>query len=205
MRVIAGTAKGHQLRAPKGPDTRPTGDRVKEALFSSLQPDLPGSRVLDLFAGSGALGIEALSRGAAEATFVESDRRARAAIDANLTATHLADRATVFGRDVRSTLRALAGRGATFDLVLVDPPYAMAGTELGTVLDGIAEVTQAGALVRLEQASRRAMSVTLPATFVQTGMRRYGDTVIIEAVRAQDPGLDRDAGSDQDEGSDQDA
>jgi len=185
MRVVAGTAKGHRLRAPKGPDTRPTSDRVKEALFSSLQAHVPDAQVLDLFAGSGALGIEALSRGAAAATFVESDRRARTAIDANLTATHLADRATVFGRDVRATLSALAGRGARFDLVLVDPPYALNAADLASVLAGIVEVTGNGAQVRLEQGSRLAAKVTWPDGLVQTGIRRYGDTVILEAERTE--------------------
>lgn len=183
MRVIAGTAKGHPLRTPKGPDTRPTSDRVKEALFSSLQTDLPGARVLDLFAGSGALGIEALSRGAAEVTFVESDRRAQSAIDANLTATRLGEHATVVGREVVTTLRSLAANGAIFDVVLVDPPYAMSTTDLGAVLEGVVTVTAPAGLVRLEQTSRRSGSVTWPDGLDHTGTRRYGDTVIVEATR----------------------
>ncbi len=122
-RVIAGTAKGIRLRAP-GPGTRPLADRVKQTLFAILEPDLDGARVLDLFAGSGAGGIEALSRGAAAATFVEKDPGAAAVIDANLRATDLAgDRAVIVRADA---LRWLDGGpyGAPFDLVLVDPPYA---------------------------------------------------------------------------------
>jgi 16S rRNA (guanine966-N2)-methyltransferase len=122
-RVIAGTAKGIRLRAP-GPGTRPLADRVKQTLFAILEPDLDGARVLDLFAGSGAGGIEALSRGASAATFVEKDAGAAAVIDANLRATNLAgDDAVIVRADA---LRWLDGGpyGAPFDVVLVDPPYA---------------------------------------------------------------------------------
>ncbi|HET7702771.1 MAG TPA: 16S rRNA (guanine(966)-N(2))-methyltransferase RsmD [Candidatus Limnocylindrales bacterium] len=122
-RVIAGSAKGIRLRAP-GPGTRPIADRVKQTLFAILEPELEGAHVLDLFAGSGAGGIEALSRGAASATFVEKDQGATAVIDANLRATGLAGpTATVIRWDV---IRWLAEPNveAVADLVLVDPPYA---------------------------------------------------------------------------------
>src|SRR3954463_11685913 len=104
-RVIAGTARGIRLAAP-GPGTRPLGDRVKQTLFAILEPDLPGSDVLDLFAGSGASGIEALSRGAARATFVERDRGAAAVIAANLERAHVSDRARVIRADAAAWLRA---------------------------------------------------------------------------------------------------
>ena len=122
-RVIAGSARGVRLRAP-GPGTRPLADRVKQTLFAILEPDLPGADVLDLFAGSGAAGIEALSRGAATATFVEKDQQAAAVIDANLRGTGLA------GPDVAvirwDVLRWLAEPNVdtAFDVVFVDPPYA---------------------------------------------------------------------------------
>ena len=122
-RVIAGSAKGIRLRAP-GPGTRPLSDRVKQTLFAILEPELEGARVLDLFAGSSAGGIEALSRGAASATFVEHDSGAAGVIDANLRAASLAgDRAVLIRSDA---LRWLDGGpyGAPFDVVLVDPPYA---------------------------------------------------------------------------------
>ncbi len=122
-RVIAGSAKGIRLRAP-GPGTRPFADRVKQTLFAILEPDIDGARVLDLFAGSGAAGIEGLSRGAAAATFVEKDGGAAAVIEANLRATHLdGDRAVVVRSDA---LRWLDGGpfAAPFDIVVVDPPYA---------------------------------------------------------------------------------
>ncbi len=132
-RVIAGTAKGIRLRAP-GAGTRPLADRVKQTLFAILEPELDGARVLDLFAGSGAGGLEALSRGAALATFVEKDQGAAAVIEANLRATGLAGPAASIVRwDVVRWLAEVHGDTA-FDLVLVDPPYAE--TELLTrVLD----------------------------------------------------------------------
>lgn len=124
-RVIAGSARGIRLAAP-GTGTRPLGDRVKQTLFAILEPDLPGARVLDLFAGSGAGGIEALSRGAASVVFVERDPGAASAIEANLRATHLAGpSATIVRADVGRLVR-VGGRpigGVPFDLVLVDPPY----------------------------------------------------------------------------------
>jgi 16S rRNA (guanine966-N2)-methyltransferase len=122
-RVIAGSARGVRLRAP-GEGTRPLADRVKQTLFAILEPDLDGARVLDLFAGSGAGGIEALSRGAASATFVEKDQGAASVIEANLRATGLAGPdATIVRWDV---MRWLGEPNAdeSFDLVLVDPPYA---------------------------------------------------------------------------------
>jgi 16S rRNA (guanine966-N2)-methyltransferase len=122
-RVIAGSAKGIHLRAP-GPGTRPLADRVKQTLFAILEPELAEAHVLDLFAGSGAAGIEALSRGAASATFVEKDQGAAAVIDANLRATSLAGPAAAVVRwDVVQWL-AEPSAAVPFDLVIVDPPYA---------------------------------------------------------------------------------
>lgn len=124
-RVIAGSARSIRLDAP-GPGTRPLGDRVKQTLFAVLDQDLPGSRFLDLFAGSGAGGIEALSRGATRATFVERDATAARVIVANLARTHLGDpdRVTVVRQDVLGWLRDPARDGEPqWDLVLLDPPY----------------------------------------------------------------------------------
>jgi 16S rRNA (guanine966-N2)-methyltransferase len=127
MRVVSGTARGRPLQAPPGRSTRPTSDRVREAVFNALGSlgAVEGASVLDLFAGSGALGIEALSRGAAQATFVDSDRRAVEVVRANLEATGLAGRATVVRGDA---LGHLAG-AAPVDLALLDPPYAFDGWE----------------------------------------------------------------------------
>jgi len=126
VRVIAGEAKGRRLASIRGPGIRPTSDRVREALFSALGPAVAGARVLDLYAGSGALGIEALSRGAALAVFVEQARGAVDVILANLALTGLEDRARVVGSTVERFLDAGldARRGGPFDLVLIDPPYA---------------------------------------------------------------------------------
>ncbi len=123
-RVIAGLARGTRLVAP-GAGTRPLADRVKQALFAILEPDLRGAGVLDLFAGSGAAGIEALSRGARQATFVEKDRTALATIQANLGRTHMAGPAAVVVRaEVLSWLSSVeAGSGGPYRVVIVDPPY----------------------------------------------------------------------------------
>jgi 16S rRNA (guanine966-N2)-methyltransferase len=126
-RVIAGSAKGIHLRAP-GPGTRPLADRVKQTLFAILEPELAEAHVLDLFAGSGAGGIEALSRGAATATFVEKDQGAAAVIDANLRATSLAGPGAAVIRWDAIQWLAEPNVVVPFDLVLVDPPYAQ--TEL---------------------------------------------------------------------------
>ena len=138
-RVIAGSARGVRLRAP-GPGTRPLSDRVKQTLFAILEPDLPGARFLDLFAGSGAAGIEALSRGAASTTFVEKDQGAAAVIDANLKATSLAGPAAAVIRwDVIRWLDE-PHANESFDLVLVDPPYAETAL-LARVLERLAAKT----------------------------------------------------------------
>jgi 16S rRNA (guanine966-N2)-methyltransferase len=119
MRVIAGTAKGRTLRSPRTRDTRPITDRAKESLFAILAPRVPGSRFLDLFAGTGGVGIEALSRGAAHATFVERAASPLADIRHNLGATNLAANAEVVAADVLVYLR---GSPAPFDVIFVAPP-----------------------------------------------------------------------------------
>ena len=123
IRVIGGDLGGRRLRAPHGRSTRPTGARVREAWFSAISADLPGSNVIDLFAGSGALGIEALSRGAATATFVESDRTVIGVLEGNLAALALESRAEVIRADVFRVLAKLSTRQRRFDLALADPPY----------------------------------------------------------------------------------
>ncbi len=123
MRVIAGSARRLQLETPKGMHTRPTLDREKETLFNMLQSDIEGSIFLDLFSGSGQIGIESLSRGAKQAYFVEQDTEALRCIRKNLCFTHLSDRAVILGQDVLSALRVLDGRGLCFDYIFMDPPY----------------------------------------------------------------------------------
>lgn len=122
MRVIAGSARHLNLKTVPGLETRPTTDRIKETLFNILQPDLPGCSFLDLFAGSGAIGIEALSRGACSAVFVEKNPKACACIRENLAFTKLAGRGRLLSMDVLQALRSLEGK-ETFHYIFMDPPY----------------------------------------------------------------------------------
>jgi 16S rRNA (guanine(966)-N(2))-methyltransferase RsmD len=123
MRIIAGLYKGRRLKTLEGMAVRPTSDRLRETLFNVLGPRLEGARFADLCAGSGAVGIEALSRGAAEVTFVELSRRAAAVIEENLRHCRIEEGAKVIARDLESALRRLANAGAQFDLIFLDPPY----------------------------------------------------------------------------------
>lgn len=123
MRVIAGTAKRLQLKTVKGDNTRPTTDRIKETLFNMLQNDIEGCRFLDLFSGSGAIGIEALSRGAKEAVFVENNKEAINCIKENLIFTKFVNSGIVMSYDVMTAISMLEGRNAKFDIVFMDPPY----------------------------------------------------------------------------------
>ena len=127
MRVIAGSRRSIRLTTVKGDKVRPTTDRIKETLFNILQPDIPGASFFDLFSGSGAIGIEALSRGAKEAVLVEQDRDALACIRTNLKATRFEAEAQVKQGDVVSVLRTL--QHAPFDLIFMDPPYDMGWEE----------------------------------------------------------------------------
>ena len=172
-RVVAGTAGGRTLRVPPR-GTRPTSDRVREALFSRLEHlgAVAGARVLDLYAGSGALGIEALSRGAHEATFVDSDPAALRAVRGNLE--RLGLEARVFRADTMSFLRGAARHGDKWDLVLLDPPYRLAprlGQALGPLL---APVLDPGARIVCESSAKHPLRLDLPLLTE----RRYGDTLI---------------------------
>lgn len=122
MRVIAGTARRLQLKAPLGDHTRPTTDRIKETLFNMIQGQVPGCQFLDLFAGSGAIGIEALSRGADYAVFVENDKNAQICIEENLAHTKMTERARVYKQDVFVSLQSLEYK-YKFDVIFMDPPY----------------------------------------------------------------------------------
>ncbi len=172
MRVVAGVHRGRRLVAPPGDQTRPTSDRVREALFSVLGPSVQGSHVLDLFAGSGALGIEALSRGAAGAVFVDQAPRAIAAIRANLAA--LGIEADVHRIEARAWLRAASARADAYDLVFLDPPYRRAGGLGRELSEGLAAVLAPGARVVTESDRRDPLELALPLC----DERRYGDTVI---------------------------
>lgn len=123
MRVIAGSAKGRKLEAPEGSGTRPTTDRFKEMVFAVLQFEVPGARFLDLFSGSGGMGIEALSRGAAEAVMVEADPKAIAYIQKNTEKVGFGDRSRILNTEAVTAIQRLEQEGATFDLIFMDPPY----------------------------------------------------------------------------------
>jgi 16S rRNA (guanine966-N2)-methyltransferase len=174
MRIVAGLYRGRRIAAPPGDATRPTSDRVRESLFSILGP-LDGARVLDLFAGSGALGLEALSRGAAHVTFVDDANPAIRAIRANLEALEVAREATAVRRqDARAFMRAARTAGHQYDLVLLDPPYRLA-PELGRELSpALAELIAAGGRIVCESDRRAPLGLELP----MTDERRYGDTLI---------------------------
>jgi 16S rRNA (guanine966-N2)-methyltransferase len=172
MRVIAGSARGIQLIAPRGEGTRPVTDRVKETLFGILGPRVVDARVVDLYAGSGALGIEALSRGAAHATFVERDRRAVAAIRQNLERARLAASASVLGQDV---LRFLAAPpDAPYQLAFVDPPYSE--QELGAPLWRLATLLAPNATVVVKHFWRTDVPA-VPGLAVER-TRRFGETAL---------------------------
>lgn len=180
-RIVAGRWGGRRLETPKGDGTRPTSDRVREAMFSSLESmlgGLDGIRVLDLFAGSGALGLEALSRGAARADLVEADRRAAGVIGTNIATLDAEDawlhrmRAEQFVGD----LGAVHSNGGPFDLVLLDPPYAVATDEVGLLLTEIVRVggLDPDGVVVVERSSRTPF--TWPDGLAALRDRAYGET-----------------------------
>jgi 16S rRNA (guanine966-N2)-methyltransferase len=181
MRVVAGTARGRRLVAPDGADTRPTADRVREAVFNTLYSlgGIEDARVLDLFAGTGAMGIEALSRGAAHVVFVERSRPAVDALRENLRTADVEDRAEVVVSDVG---RFLAFSSDSFDLVIIDPPYEFA--DWSDVLGRLH-----AALVVIE--SDRAVEV--PLGWETHRVRRYGGTVV--TIASPDRPLADNAGS----------
>ena len=176
MRVVAGTARGRPLIAPVGDDTRPTSDRVREAVFNALYSlgGVDDARVVDLYAGTGAMGIEALSRGAAHAVFVERSRDAVSALRENLEMADVEDRAEVVSRDVRTFLRSSSAR---FDLAIIDPPYLFDDwDELLPLVSATLVVAESG------------REIELPSGWETHRVKRYGGTVVTIASPS-DPGL----------------
>lgn len=151
MRVVAGHLKGRSLAGPTGPGVRPTSDRLRETIFNLVDVSTPGCRVLDAFAGTGALGIEAISRGAAAAVFVERDRRAAAVIRENVSRCGIREACTILCSDFLG-MGDRAALGPPFDLVLLDPPYGQA--DLTAVLEVAGRAVRSGGLVVLEHARR---------------------------------------------------
>jgi 16S rRNA (guanine966-N2)-methyltransferase len=171
VRVIAGTLKGHRLKSPSWDGLRPTSDKLRETLFNILAPRIAGARVLDGYAGTGALGIEALSRGAADVTFIEQNRRAVALIAENLAACGVDRRYTIECGDVPAVLRR---SGGAFDLVLLDPPYDLHATS--DVLDAAAAHLAPDGLIVLERATRREPEV--PARLRRIRDVKSGDSTL---------------------------
>lgn len=172
MRVITGQARGMRLTAPNGLEVRPTSEMAKEALFSILQNETPGSRVLDLFSGSGQLGIEALSRGALSCVFVDNNRDAQRVIKENLEKTKLIDQATLVFLEAGSYLSATKER---FDIALLDPPYHKGLLE--KVLPLVAETMNSGGVILCET-DRKEVLPSCAGSFVRVKEYRYGKSRI---------------------------
>jgi len=185
MRVIAGSARRIQLVSPKGQETRPTSDRAKESLFNMIADKLSGASVLDLFCGSGAIGIEALSRGAKEAVFVDSSKLAQTAVTQNLEKTKLGAGAQMLGMQVAKALQQLSQAGKRFDIIFLDPPYDMRGTNyLAQTLQTLSTVDLLveGGLIIAETDTRTGANFAEsipPVPFVYTHTRSYGQTCFL--------------------------
>ena len=179
MRVIAGSAKGMRL-GPVPPGVRPVSDRAREGLFSSLALEVPDARVLDLYAGTGAMGIEALSRGAEHAVFVDRAYEASAAVHDNLDRTKLAERATVLTQDVTALVAGAPPSSGPFDLVLLDPPYDADADELAAVLAGFGPgwLSDQGWTVVLTRGVKSSTPV-IPVHWAVARQLRYGDSLVI--------------------------
>lgn len=176
MRIIAGTAKGKPLKAPQGKNTRPTLDKVKEALFGSIQFDIEGAVVLDLFAGSGSLGLEALSRGAQRAVLNDCDRQCAQLIRDNAQSAGLMDRCDIYCMDYRALLTRLASLHQQFDFAFLDPPYGQdAGVEAAVALFE-KKLLKKDAFVILEHGAKETIQDN--ELFVVKRNRRYGSTAL---------------------------
>ena len=172
MRVISGKARGVSLKTPDGMQTRPTADRVKEAMFSIIQFDLPQTRVLDLFGGTGQLGIEALSRGAASAVFVDESEKACALIRENLKRTKLT------GQVIRSDyMNFLKNTKEKFDIVLLDPPYAEVFLENSLKMITEIDILQSSGIIVTERPLEKALLLDFPG-FSRSRDYKYGNTLV---------------------------
>jgi 16S rRNA (guanine966-N2)-methyltransferase len=190
-RVIAGEAGGRRLAVPGGRDTRPTSDRAREGLFatiSSIVGPLAGARVLDLYAGSGAVGLEALSRGAGHVLLVESGARAGRVIKENVASLGLPGAQVVLDRTERVLARGPEDSGGGYDVVFADPPYALSGEEVSAMLTALADRAwlAPGALVIVERATRSG-PLSWPAGYVADRARRYGEATFWYGLAAGTP------------------
>ncbi|MNN03466.1 Ribosomal RNA small subunit methyltransferase D [compost metagenome] len=177
MRVVSGSARGRNLKAVPGMGTRPTTDKVKEALFSMIGPYFDGGHVLDLFAGTGGLGIEALSRGMDLAVFVDLEYKSIEVVRANLKATGLDGKAEVYKNDAERAIKALSKREKKFDLVFLDPPYRMKhGDQLMETMDQL-DLLSDGATIVLEYESSFAYPDAF-GKFTEVRKAEYGETAL---------------------------
>ncbi|MDH4617136.1 16S rRNA (guanine(966)-N(2))-methyltransferase RsmD [Brevibacillus sp. AY1] len=177
MRVIAGEHRGRRLTAVPGKGTRPTTDKVKESIFNMIGPYFDGGWALDLYAGTGGLGIEALSRGAERAVFVERDARAFSIVQQNVSACRLDNQAELYKNDASRALRVLAKRGMAFDLVFLDPPYAQQNITGEIELMQELKLLSDGAWIVAEH----DVDITLPEVVghcIQYRAAIYGDTAV---------------------------
>ncbi len=180
MRVIAGSAKGREINAPKGSNTRPTLAKVKEAMFGSIQFDISGAEVLDLFAGSGGLGIEALSRGALHVTFCDNDKQAYNVIKGNLERLGFESNATLVYGDSISLLAEVSRTGKKYDIVLLDPPYASGLENRAIVLLEELDLLNRGAILLCEHSKENPPVFTGGYTVKKP--KKYGDSFVTKAV-----------------------
>ncbi len=194
MRIIAGSARGRVLKAPRKSSVRPTADRVKESIFNVLGQWLDGERVLDLYAGVGSLGLEALSRGAAHATFVEADPDVITTLAANIRMLGFESSTTTLLKSADRAIRSLGGKGESFSLILADPPYAArAGAMLLTEIGGAGILVEGGRFV-LEH-DRREVLPAQSGELTRVDERRFGDTLVSLYARAE-AGAPSSSGSD---------
>ena len=174
MRVITGKARGIILKTPAGHNTRPTADRVKEALFSIIQFDIPGVAVLDLFGGTGQLGIEALSRGAGDAVFVDQREDACKLIKENLRRTHFQDQAAVLQADYRDFLRTSRKK---FGIIFLDPPYAEEFLENSLNIITEIDILQSGGIIVTERPLDKELSLQFSG-YTRSKDYKYGKTLL---------------------------
>jgi 16S rRNA (guanine966-N2)-methyltransferase len=175
MRIVAGIFGGRRLHAPKGMEIRPTSDLVREAIFNIIGQAVTDANVLDLFAGTGALGLEALSRGASQAVFVDQSLTAVQLIRANIERCNVQDRVRIIHGSVNQAIRRLTAQGGYFDLIFMDPPYGKGSVQKAFV--NVAAVARSGTLVVAEHDSKELLPSSC-REWIRTQERKYGDTSV---------------------------
>ncbi len=190
MRIISGTSRGRRLRTTKGHSLRPTSDRVKESIFNILGEEVRGKVVLDLFAGTGNLGIEALSRGAKRAVFVERAREALRTIQENLLQCGFSNQGEILPREVSRAIGILEARGESFDLILMDPPYEKGWVERTLIKLNHHKIYQEGSLLVIEHGRRERLPQEM-GKWTQWKERGIGDTIVSIFRFGDEPQEDR--------------